>query len=166
MNMSPNATSQGLIGSDPHTPERRPLIVVAGRSEDARQMMRAMLESWDLDVTVAGSCSEAPEVAGQLHPDLVMLDAAIPFTESLEAAAMLRNQPPTANIPVLMISDFTQSPFRDAAMAQGVADYVTKPCSLDELHETVLNLLQRPQSPRPVHRAYRNRPRIMPNSVL
>lgn len=164
--MSPDARSQGSIGSDSLDSERRPLVVVAGSSEEARQMLRTMLEAWDLEVTVAGSCSEAPEVAGHLCPDLVMLDAAIPFTESLEAAATLKNQPPTANIPVLMISDFAQPPFRDAALAQGVADYLTKPCSLDELHETVLNLLQRPRSLRPPRRSYQNRPRIRPNSVL
>lgn len=164
--MSTDATFQGSNGTHPHAAERRPLVVLAGSNEDSRRMMCTVLEDWGIDVSVAGPCSEAPEVAGDLRPDLVMLDAAIPFTESLEAAATLKNQSPTAGIPVLMISDFAQSPFRDAALAQGVADYVAKPCSLDALHQIVLDLLQRPRSPRPPQRSYHNRPRIRPNSVL
>lgn len=166
--MSPNAPHQGLTGSAIPIPDRRPMVVLAGGDEETRRSLRTTLETWNLDVTEAGSCSQAPVVASECLPDLVMLDASIPFTESLEAAAKLKNQSPTAGTPVLMISDFAQAPFRDAALAQGVAEYVTRPCSPDELYETVLRLTERRTSRIPAmpRRIGQNRPRIRPNSIV
>ena len=164
--MAPHGSKQDSAGKSAHTHARRPLVVLAGKDIGERQAMRVILETWDLDVTEAGSCSEAPEVAGSVLPDLVLLDAEIPFTESLEAAATLRNQQPTADTPVLMLSEFTQSPFREAALAQGVADYITKPFGLEHLHNIVLNLIRPPCGPYRPLRKYHNRPRVRPNSVL
>ena len=164
--MSPLLAEQGLNGPGAHGPDRRPLLVLAGKDEETRRAIRRILETWDVDVTEVGSCSEAPKVAGKVHPDLVLLDAAIPFTESLEAAAALKNQPPTSGIPVLIISEFAQPPFRDAGLAQGIAEYLTKPCSLEQLHETILRLARKAPGKHPQRPGYLNRPRIRPNSVL
>jgi PleD family two-component response regulator len=166
--MSTNAPFQDLTASAITAPDRRPVVVLAGGDNETRQSLRTALESWGLDIIEAGSCSQAPEVAGQCRPDLVLLDASIPFTECLEAAATLRNQSPTADIPVLVISDFRQAPFREAALAQGVADYLTKPCSPGMLHDTVLRLTdRRPARLQNAPQRIRHiRPRIRPNSVL
>ena len=164
--MSPHGPERDSAGTSTRAHVRRPLVVLAARDEETRQAMRTILETWNLDVAEAASCSKASEVAGYVPPDLVLLDAEIPFTESLEAAAALRNQKPTADIPVLMISEFTQPPFREAARAQGIADYITKPCSLEQLHDTVLSLIQHHTGPKPPPRNYHNRPRIRPNSVV
>lgn len=163
--MSPITPAQVPDGRPDPTYRRRPLVVIASSDDAARDSLRLMLESWDLDVAEAASCSDAPEVAGRCHPDLVLLNAAIPFTESLEAAAALRNQPPTSDVPVLVVSEFVQEPFRKAALAQGVADYLTKPCSLDQLRVTVLRLARYQHVPNASTRSH-NRPRIRPNSVL
>ena len=164
--MSPHKPEQDSTGSITDVPARRPLVVLASKDEQERHAMRTILETWDLDITESNSCSEAPEVAGNVHPDLVLLDVAIPFTEGLEAAAALKNRPPTSGIPVLIISEFAQPPFRDAALAQGVAEYMTKPCSLEQLHETILRLARKAPGKHPQRPGYLNRPRIRPNSVL
>ena len=145
-----------------------PLVLLAGSRAETRRMMRLVLESWGLDAAETGSCWEAPEAAAKCRPVLVLIDATEPFSESLAAAAALKGQLSTVDIPILMISGFTRPSFRQAAVAVGVSDYLTKPCDLQKLHKSVFGLTNlRPTGHRLPRESNRNhRPRIRSNSVI
>ena len=164
--MSPHGPERDSAGTSTRANVRRPLVVLAARDEETRQAMRTILETWNLDVAEAASCSKASEVAGDVHPDLVLLDAEIPFTESLEAAAALRNQKPTADIPVLMISEFTQPPFREAARAPGYRRLHHKTLQPRAAPRYRLEPYPTSYGPEATAPQLYNRPRIRPNSVV
>ena len=140
--MSPLSPKPEVAGSFSPDGEARPLALIAGRHDDTRQMMRHLLETWGFRVAEAGSCGEAPAVAEQNVPSLVLLDTSIPFTETLNAAASIRNGSKTREIPIILISGFGQEAFRYAALAQGVNRYFVKPIDLDVLRDHVQRLIR------------------------
>jgi CheY-like chemotaxis protein len=131
-------------GTDPDGSDRteRPFVLVSGRHDDTRYMMRLMLEVWGFDVAEAVDCHECVRLAGQRKPCLVLVDAAIPFDDSLETVELLRGTPKTSDVPVLMISGFGQEGYREAALQGGVADYLVKPVDFEHLQKLVMNLTQ------------------------
>ena len=74
---------------------------------------------------------EGFELAQQHGPDLILLDVHMPDFSGYEVLGLLRGDPGTASIPVVMLSadashDQIQR-FRDA----GARDYLTKPLDLE-----------------------------------
>lgn len=128
--------------SDPDGSEtaERPFALVSGPHEDTRYMMRLMLEVWGFDVAEADDSRECVDIAGNRKPCLVLVDAAIPFDESMETVELLKSRPDTSDVPVLMISGFGQDGYRDTALRGGVSHYMVKPVDFDELQQFVSRL--------------------------
>ena len=118
----------------------RPFALVSGPHEDTRNMMRLMLEVWGFDVAEADGCQECVDIAGKRKPSLVLVDAAIPFDESMETVELLKRQSSTSDVPILMISGFGQDGYRQAALEGGVSHYMVKPVDFDELQQFVTYL--------------------------
>jgi len=82
-------------------------IVLADDHILVRKGIKAMLESEeDLNVIgEAGNGSEALEVAGNLHPDILVLDIRMPEMTGLEAAAKLHDVSPSTKALMLSMHD-------------------------------------------------------------
>jgi two-component system chemotaxis response regulator CheB len=80
-------------------------------------------------VAIAPSGRVALEKADQLHPDVVVLELALPDMNGLDVLKALHQQSP--HLPVLIFSTLTESAgnLTMDALAQGASDYITKPTS-------------------------------------
>lgn len=65
------------------------------------------------------------------HVDLVVLSESP--GAGLDIAAVLRAEPATRTVPILMLSDRNEPADRIAALRAGVDDYLSRPCDLEEL---------------------------------
>ncbi|MBL8340004.1 MAG: PAS domain S-box protein [Rubrivivax sp.] len=70
-------------------------------------------------------------------PDLVLLDIQMPEMDGFEVLARLRAHAATAQVPVLAVSASAMQADRDAALAAGFAEYLTKPVDLAVLSDAV-----------------------------
>jgi len=61
------------------------------------------------------------------RPDLVLMDISIPGTNGIEACKRLKQEPSTADVPVIFISGNEKTELKVSALEAGGADYVTKP---------------------------------------
>jgi len=138
-NMSSLPFGKGIIPYGSDSPER-PFALVSGPHEDTRYMMRLMLEVWGFNVAEADGCDECVAIAAQRKPCLVLVDAAIPFDESMETVELLKRQSGTSDVPILMISGFGQDGYRQAALLGGVSHYMVKPVDFDELQRFVTHI--------------------------
>ncbi len=68
-----------------------------------------------------------------LHPDLILLDIAMPYLDGYAVCRQLKADPRTASIPVIFLSAFHESESKVQAFDAGGADYVTKPFHIAEL---------------------------------
>jgi len=60
------------------------------------------------------------------HPDLVILDVMMPGIDGLEVLARMRQNPSTAEVPVVMFSALADPQFRQTAKMRGANDYWVK----------------------------------------
>ena len=93
------------------------------------------------DVAVAGSGREALARAGELRPDLLVLDVVLPDVDGIEVCARLRRD--GVDAPVVFLTARDASEDKVAGLTVGGDDYVTKPFSLEELIARVRAVLRR-----------------------
>lgn len=111
------------------------------------EMIRLGLEADGMRVLGAADGAEALDVLGREHVDVVVLDIMMPRVDGWMALMEIRNNPMTADTPVIMLTAKTQDLAKILAFKQGVQQYVTKPFNILELSARVQSLVR--TRPRP-----------------
>jgi len=118
------------LDSDATQPQRR--ILIADDELNNRELLYRMLRSYG-EISEAATGRQALDMIENEHFDLILLDVLMPALTGLEVLKIIRAMPLTANLPVIMISEFT----RDEEIVRGLeiddADYLLKPIDLDEM---------------------------------
>jgi DNA-binding response OmpR family regulator len=120
-----------------------PKVLVVDDEPDAVELIEFNLKAAGCDVVRAADGEEALKKARQVLPDLVLLDLMLPEVDGLEVCKILRRDPATSAIPILMVTAKAAEIDRVLGLELGADDYVTKPFSPRELVLRVKNLLQR-----------------------
>ncbi|MCK6545059.1 response regulator transcription factor [Myxococcota bacterium] len=110
----------------------------------ARRQMRQALVAQGHRILEAESGAEALDIARQHAPDVVLLDLGLPDMDGLEVARRLRA---AARTPILVLSSMNEERRKIAALDSGADDYLTKPCSVDELLARIRSVLRRSWAP-------------------
>jgi len=95
----------------------------------------------------AANGNEAVEKARTLSPDLILLDVMLPELDGFEVCKILRANPSTAGIPIIMLTAKASEVDRIVGLELGADDYVTKPFSPRELMLRVKKRLAQTQAP-------------------
>jgi len=118
-----------------------------------------MLTLRDLNLRLAGhetllaaNAEQVMRVLESSTPDLVLLDVMLPDVPGTEICRKLREDPRTANVPVVLCSARATENDRVAGLEAGADDYVTKPFSMRELLLRLRAVLARSRLSRPPKR--------------
>ena len=84
--------------------------------------------------------NEALRLAGEAHPDLIVLDLMLPGVDGLEICRTLRAE---SDVPIIMLTARTTDQDKLTGLDMGADDYVTKPFSPRELAARVRAILRR-----------------------
>ena len=123
-------------GNAPDGSKKIRVLIVDDVEETRRNIERLLLLEDDIDVAGhAGSGEEAVQKAGQLLPDVILMDINMPGMNGIEAAQAITERLP--GLSVVMISVQGELEYLKRAMAAGARDYLIKPFSSDELVQTV-----------------------------
>jgi two-component system phosphate regulon response regulator PhoB len=87
--------------------------------------------------------------AGEIVPDLILLDIMLPELTGIEVAQRLRVDPATAGIPIIMLTAKATEADEVVGLTAGADDYVTKPFSLGVLLARIETVLRRSQAAEP-----------------
>jgi len=118
-------------------------ILVVDDEEDILELLRFNLSREGYDVTVTASGEEAIDIAGKLPPDLMILDLMLPGIDGLEATRILKSNPETRAIPIVMLTAKGEEPDVVAGLELGADDYIVKPFSPRILLARVKAVLRR-----------------------
>jgi len=94
-----------------------------------------------IDVATARDGEEGVARARAWKPDVVISDIMMPNVNGLELLAILRDDPSTAALPVILLSAKAQAADVQRGLELGAADYITKPFDPLELIQRVYNVL-------------------------
>ncbi len=75
----------------------------------------------------------AIEQVRHARPDLILLDVMMPGLNGFETCRQLKNNPATADIPVIFMTALTESIDKINGFNMGAVDYITKPFQLPEV---------------------------------
>lgn len=125
-----------------HAPPKRLLLV--DDDPAIRRLIVATLGNVDFDLSVAGSGGEALRLAATTFPDLVLLDVTMPDLDGFAVAEQLRTNPPTAKVPIIMLTARNTADDIARGEAVGASEYLLKPFSPLRLLNTVYSLLGEP----------------------
>ncbi len=128
-------------------------ILVVDDEPDAVELIEFNLKQAGYEVVSAADGAEAVKKARAVLPNLVILDIMLPEIDGFEVCKLLRRDPATAGIPILMLTAKAAEIDRVLGLELGGDDYVTKPFSPRELILRVKKILERG---RPVGKAKRD----------
>ena len=116
-------------------------ILVIEDNEDNLSLIRLLLERANYEVVIASDGFTGLELARSEHPDLILLDLAMPEMDGWEVAHKLKSDMITQSIPVIAVTAHALPRDRERAMEAGCDAFIVKPFSVAKLIDEIENLL-------------------------
>lgn len=127
---------RGESTNDSREEFQRPLVLLIDDCVEQRELYELVLES-DLDVIGAGRGAEGVALAVRRHPDAIVLDVDMPEMDGVAVCRLLKSDPATSAIPVLMLTGVEDPGVSAEALAAGAVAILKKPCSPDMLRQAI-----------------------------
>jgi putative two-component system response regulator len=119
-------------------------ILVVDDSAENIKLVRDILtrQKPKYEIRSAANGYEAIEKVKDFVPDLIMLDVVMPGLNGFEVCKILKEDPKTRLIPIVMITALDSQQDRLKGLEAGVDDFVSKPFNVYELLARLKNLLK------------------------
>jgi CheY-like chemotaxis protein len=119
--------------------EAMPRVVIADDNPALRYLWRLFLEEGGVDVVAeAATGTEAVQAVEDLHPDVLLLDLAMPEMDGLEVIPVAKTADP--HIGIVIASGFLRERVATTAFSLGADRYFTKGDPPEELVQMVCEL--------------------------
>ena len=120
-----------------------PTVLAVDDDPTTNAIVRAVLTRNGMTCYVATNGRQALESAKALKPSAIVLDVNMPYIDGFEVLSTLRNDPETANIPVMMLTSVQQEADIVRGFGLGADDYVVKPFNPMELLARIKRLVRK-----------------------
>lgn len=141
-------------------------IVIAEDDPDIRSMIAEKLSDSGHQVTATADGLAALVAVRRERPDAVVLDMQMPGMSGLDVVRLLRVDPLTAQVPVIMVTSHIDPPHIGESFLSGADDFLAKPFSPRELAKRVEQMLVAGRrSPPPVPHEQPRPPRAEPKQT-
>ena len=112
-------------------------ILIVDDVQTDRELIGMVMKRAGHRVAYAADGNEAMERAKELRPSLIFLDVVMPVQDGYKTCRLLKKDPDTATIPVVMITSKNADSDRFWSQKQGAADHVGKPFTPDNLLDCI-----------------------------
>ena len=117
-------------------------LLYADDNEDMRQMVRALLTAAGHEVALVPDGTQALGAIQLREPDLLILDVSMPGLSGFDVCRLVKSNPFTSRIPVLMLTAEGEVERKIEGFEAGADDYLAKPFDPRELRARVTSLLR------------------------
>ena len=118
-------------------------VLIVEDDPDIIDILSYNLKQADLKVTSVPDGSSALAEVKRRLPDLILLDLMLPKVDGLEVCRLLKSDPETKNVPIIMITAKGDEVDRIVGLELGADDYIIKPFSPREVVLRVRSVLKR-----------------------
>jgi signal transduction histidine kinase/DNA-binding response OmpR family regulator len=128
----PKIVNQGSprLTRSPFGDQKRRKVLVVDDDKDIRTVITEILDQSGYEVFTAASGQQGLDLAGQIHPDLIVLDLMMPGMDGWTVLTKLQHKPALADIPVIILSGASGL---EMAMSLGAAAVLFKPVDANQL---------------------------------
>ncbi|MFC1658363.1 response regulator [Candidatus Omnitrophota bacterium] len=118
-------------------------ILVVDDDNDIREITAKNLRQAGYEAMIAASGREALDICQKHHPDLVLLDIAIPQMDGYETCRKIKQDTQTRDIAVLLVTGKGLLPegINKHCQDLGACGYISKPCTTGELLDKIREVL-------------------------
>ena len=109
------------------------VVLIVDDSPTELHLFQNMLEQNGFGTLVADSGEEGLRQAKTSRPDCILMDIVMPGMNGFQATRKLTQDPDTAGIPVIMITNKDQETDKIWGMRQGAVEYLVKPIDSKQL---------------------------------
>lgn len=117
-------------------------ILIADDNQANCELLEAYLSEIECEVEIAEDGQKTIEKVASFKPDLILLDVMMPKLSGFEVCKLLKSQPPTRAIMILMVTALNELGDIERAVQAGTDDFLSKPVNKVELLKRVGNMLR------------------------
>jgi len=100
-----------------------------------------ILRQWKYDVLTAETGDYVLSTAKEKKPHLIILDIKLPGLDGFEVCSLLKKDPDTKDIPVILLTDLSKVGEINKGFSQGADEYITKPLDWNRLRQKIEKLI-------------------------
>jgi PAS domain S-box-containing protein len=117
-------------------------VLIVDDIPEVLEVINEWLVQRGFETLQATSGEEALALAAHYLPDLILLDVMMPQMDGIETCRRLKDNPQTAEIPVILITAKEPSDARADGLLTGATDYITKPIDFDNMNTRIRKALK------------------------
>jgi len=117
-------------------------ILIVEDNFDLSQLLAFFLSDAGYEISRAGNLAEGINKALTERPNLIITDLHLPDMNAVDATLILKQNPATSDIPIVVLTAMTFGEWKSKALRAGAAKYLIKPVSPPELTEVVRTLIE------------------------
>ncbi len=122
---------------------KKPIILTVEDEPDIRELISFNLKKNGFSTISAENGELGTSIAREQLPDLILLDLMLPGINGLDVCRILKSDPTTKNIPIIMLTALGQEENIIEGLDTGADDYITKPFPLQVLNARIKSVLRR-----------------------
>jgi DNA-binding response OmpR family regulator len=115
----------------------KPRVLVVDDESDFTELLKFNLESQGFDILTAADGMEALNIARRELPDVVLVDLMLPDLDGFSVCEILRSQPSTSQVPIIVVSALDGDYVRSRGIQTGVACCFKKPVDMKMLGDSI-----------------------------
>jgi CheY-like chemotaxis protein len=115
-------------------------VLIVEDYDDVRAMMKFLVRRFGYEVIEARDGYEAVAQAKQYHPDLILMDLAMPLLDGITATMLIRKSSGCENVPIVALSAYGDVNY-DRAINAGCDEVLTKPLNFSTLEKFLSRVL-------------------------
>jgi len=129
---------KSITKEEPPAQQKNELILIVDDNEQIQNVLQAFFEKKGYEVLTVSSGEEAIMEVKIKQPQLVFLDIRMKDMDGLITLSQIKQI--NESIKVVMLTSIKDETQIKEALKLGAADYITKPCNLEQLEALVLSL--------------------------
>ncbi len=117
-------------------------VLIVDDNEQNLELLEAYLEDLSCELRLARDGMEALDAVAAKRPDVILLDVMMPRMSGFQVCSKLKNDPPTRDIPIVMVTALNEVSDVERAIECGADDFLSKPVNKLELLTRVKSLVR------------------------
>lgn len=124
--------------------EKKIHILFVDDDEVVRRLFGYKLASAGFEVIYAEDGNQGWEMARRFQPDLILMDIEMPIMDGIKTTSMLKDEPQTKNIPIVLFTNSDLSIEAEKSMKElGVTDYISKAADQEKFIDLIKKVLEK-----------------------